>query len=294
MSSSFVSHAQRESINILAPEAGMAYWIEDADHRRRAAQLVRAGAPVGAFVRGVSVIWVDGARSDAAQTIYAIKGERRIGRPMMTILPAATLVKWMDADRIPFDLHSLFLDAAELEARLGTLSLLRVPIALAAAGILPPAVRSQTPDGQHWVQTWVPSGESPASRFVRDLQEPGVVFPGVTSMNRSGEPEIVEQSDGKAFSAAHGIPLFVGSSSSHQAVRGSFPILQVDMGGIHLIREGHFAARLFERLLDGARVDRSRATPAKFPLLNAGSLATATSAYQLHDQLVAMLDGTPS
>lgn len=266
--------------------------IQQPYDRHHAVRLIRHGRPVGTFVRGVCVIWVDAGNRDAVETIQRIKGEKRRGQPMATTLELETIVKLMDAENIPPGLKGVLLNPRELEARLGTLCLLRFPVRREAAAHLPSAIVSRTDDWLYWVQSWIPGGEGAPNHLTQELRAQGVHFPGVTSMNISGEPEIVEEAEAQAFCAAHAIPLFLRDPIARKIVQGSFPILQVDGKGVRLVREGHFRGELFQTLLDGAVIDRSQARPAKYPLVQTDALASITSPYQLHDQIVRLLDST--
>lgn len=266
--------------------------IREREHRHEAVGLVKDGFPVGIYVRGVAVVIVDAAHPRATDVIYRAKGERRTGKPMATLLPTETLVRLVDPERIPGELHHIFLDPQELESRLGALSSIRIPLRRDAVAYLPSGIAPKSDDGIYWLQSWVPDRTSPGGALVQELQEQQVMWPGVTSMNASGDPEIVDQGEALSFSAARGVPLFLGDPQAGSRVRGSFPILQVGPDGIHVIREGHFSARMFRRLLDGAAVDASLAKGPKYPLVETDSLDAITSPYRLHDRLIMLLDGT--
>lgn len=268
--------------------------IRSAADRRMAVQLVKDGFPVGLYVRGVAVIVVNGARPGAADTINLVKGERRTGKPLATILPTETFVQMIDPKMIPSELRKIFLDPDELEARLGTLGSIRFPLRPSVAPTPPPTLAPRSEDGTHWLQSWVPDQTSAGGLLVKEFQQQGVAFPGVSSMNTSGNPEIVDQDEARSFGVAHQLAYFLGDPQIAHSVRGSFPILQIGPRGVGVIRQGHFSAALFQRLLDGVRVDESQAIPAKYPLLPMDSLASITSPYQLHDRLVALLEGTAS
>src|SRR3712207_5340822 len=78
--------------------------IRDAASRQRAATLLKEGYPVGSFVRAVCAIWVDASNMDAVSAIEKVKGPRRIGRPISTVLSASEFVRLIDPDRVPVDL----------------------------------------------------------------------------------------------------------------------------------------------------------------------------------------------
>lgn len=262
--------------------------------RAQVAELIKDGGSVGAFVRAVWVMWIDGANRQAVETIYRVKGERRIGRPMVTTLDAATFVELLDPDKIPAEVRKIFLDPEELETRLGMLCLIRAPLRASAVARVPPALVSQTDDGTRWMQTCVPAGAEPGSRLIYTLLEHGIRFPAVTSMNVSGRPEIVDAREAEAFCRAQGIPFVPADSADKQVVSGSFPIIEVGATGVKLLREGHFPGYLFRYLLDGADVQLTGAVPAKFPLAHTHSAeeAARTSAKQLRLEIIARLTGT--
>ncbi len=267
--------------------------IRDVRSCQQAAQILKEGFPIGSFVRGVCVIWIDGENPEAAETVYRIKGERRVGRPSGTVLHAAAFVEMLDVDKIPASLRNVFLDTDELASRLGDLCLIRAPITKDAAERLPASMVSRTPDGTYWLQNWIPFEHKAACLLLEAMRRQNIRLPAVTSMNISGQPELVEQEEGIEFCHTHEIPLFLADPTDQGIIRGSFPIIQVDQTGITLIREGHFPGFLFRYLLDCAEIDVSHPIPSKFPLLQTHSMASASDipAYQLRREIIALLDG---
>ena len=233
---------------------------------QRAAQLVSAGEPVGTYIDDVGTIWVDATNPAALQKVETIKGEKRTGRPLTAILFAADVVPLLDEEKIPATLHPIFLDPNELAARLGAIAPMRLPVRPAAAAQLPPVLITRTADGITWLQTLLPDGHPTISELVRAFNKAGVNLPGATSMNVSGQPEIVDQEKALAFSHQHGIPYLLRDPHSSHRVEGSFPILGVGPDGVALLREGHFPGRLFRDLLEYEDIDLSHAKPAKYPI----------------------------
>jgi tRNA A37 threonylcarbamoyladenosine synthetase subunit TsaC/SUA5/YrdC len=266
--------------------------INNIEDSREAVRLIKAGYPVGSFVRAVCAIWVDAADPDAIKTIYRIKGERRVGRPMSTILPASDFVPLIDPAEVPPGLRDVLLDPAELEARFGSLGFIRVPIRQDAAASLPSSVLSRTPDGKYWLQNYIPSANDGIRLLLDEMRAQGVRLPAATSMNISGQPEIVEQEEGAAFCDSYSIPLFLGDPDDKAQVRGSFPIVGVDHTGVRLLREGQFPGYLVRYLL-GSEVDMSPAAQAKYPILrtHCERCAGRISPRQLHDEMISLLDG---
>jgi hypothetical protein len=258
----------------------------------RGAALLRQGSIVGSLIRGVCGIWVDGNNPAGIQTAYRIKGEQRGSRPFGVILDAEALAATIDPDRIAPSIRSLFLDPRELAARLGSICFIRYPIREELAETFAEALVSRS-DGVPWLQSWLPEGCGATEIWLRELTAIGVRRPVASSMNVSGQPELVDQREGLQFCLDHGIPLFLGDPQQTPAARGSFPILQVDHAGIKVLREGHFPATLFDVLLREWDVDRSHVQRGKYPLVSTHSEEAATSLHphQLRLEMIARLDG---
>lgn len=265
--------------------------IRDERGCRWAADLVSDGQPVGGFVRAVCAIFVDAGNPDAIEAIYRIKGEGRVGRPLSSVLPTAEFVRLIDPDEVPEELRDVVLDAAELEARFGSLGFIRVPIRREAVKALPPSVLSRAPDGKYRLQNYIPSSDDSVQMLVKEMAARGVKVPAATSMNLSGQPEIVEQYEGIAFCKAQAIPLFLADYKDGGRVRGSFPIVSIDRTGVKLLREGQFPGHLVRNLF-GREVDMTNTARAKYPVVqtHCEKCAGRVSPRELHDEIVEYLD----
>jgi hypothetical protein len=241
--------------------------IRDLRACANAARQIESGDVVGSYIRGVCGLWIDGASAKAIGFIDEIKGERRANRPFGTTLDGAEFVRMIDPDQIAPSTRGLFLDADQLRSRLGSLCFLRIPIRKQVGIELPPRLVSQTEEGTYWLQNWIPWGCRSSQLWMEALKGQKIEFPSATSMNVSGNPELVEQEAGVDFCESQGISIFLGDPKSRYEVKGSFPILQVDKAGISLIREGHFPGILFRYLLQEWEIDLSDYTPAKYPLV---------------------------
>jgi hypothetical protein len=238
--------------------------LRDAADCRLAAGAAAEGLTLGLSAGSVCLILFDGARREAAEEVMRIKGEGRGPRPSTLALSARRLAPMLDGERMAPALRAVFLDPIELEDRLAALCLLRAPLRPGVS--LPPAVASRSPDGGLWVQNWLPEKGNPLCPLLDALAGCGIDYPAVSSLNLSDEPEIVDQEEAAAFCEKRGIPFFLSDPERRYRPRGSFPILGLDLKGASLLREGHFAAEIFEKLL-GAPVDRSRAASSKFDLI---------------------------
>lgn len=241
--------------------------IRDIGACTRAARQIESGEVVGSYIRGVCGLWIDGASAKAIDLIDEIKGEKRAGRPFGTTLDGAEFARMIDPDQIAASTRGLFLDADQLRSRLGSLCFVRIPIRKRVGMELPPRLVSQTENGTYWLQNWIPWGCRSSQLWMEALQAQNIEFPSATSMNVSGNPELVEQEAGVEFCEAQGIAVFLGDPQSRYQVKGSFPILQVDKAGIRLIREGHFPGVLFRYLLQEWEINLGDCKPAKYPLV---------------------------
>ncbi len=258
------------------------------------AGLLADGSPVATYVRGVCAIWVDGGNVSAIETAYRIKGKKRGRRPFGVVLSAVRLGEIIDADRISPDARSLFLDPAQLSTRLGSLCFVRYPVRESVARVLPNAALSRDAQGSPWLQSWLPEGCETTRLWMQQINAHEVELPIVTSMNVSGDPEVVDQDEGAVFCEQHGISLFLGDPESVEAVRGSFPILHVDGSGISVAREGHFPSSLFDILLDAWKVNRTDVAPTRYPVVETHDQesAAAIAPDELRHQIIARLDGS--
>jgi len=257
------------------------------------AEQVGNGAVVGSYIRGVCGLWIDGASDTPIDSVDQIKGEKRAGRPFGTTLDGSEFSRMIDPDQIATSARNLFLDADQLNARLGSMCFIRIPIHKQIGVELPPRLVSQTDDGRYWLQNWIPTGCRSSALWMKAVKQRGIKYPSATSMNVSGTPELVEQEAGVEFCEKHGISTFLGDPESKREVKGSFPILQVDKTGMRLIREGHFPGMLFKYLLQEWDLELSGYQPGKYPLVQVPAewLSGSVIGTELRLALIELLDG---
>jgi hypothetical protein len=243
--------------------------LRDADDCRKAATIATEGRMLGLSAGAVCLLMFDGEYQKSAYEVMNIKGETRGLRPSTLLLSASRFVPMLDERKIAPVLHKIFLNAGEVESRLAALCLIRAPVLPEIS--LPSTVMSHTSDGTKRIQNWLPEDGNPLCTLLKAMQDAGIVFPAVTSLNLSQEPEIVDQDEGIRFCAEHGIPLFLTDPERGYLPRGSFPILGLDDKGVNLIREGHFSGDLFEKLL-GMPIDMTGSLPSKYALLDIPSV----------------------
>ena len=133
---------------------------------------------------------------------------------------------------------------------------------------MPKSIVSRLEDGTAVIQNWDAIGHKPAHNLFYQMQKVGIRYPAITSMNISGEPEIVNQEEGKQFAKSSGIPLFLHDPKDKGVVTGSYTILNVNTNGLQLIREGNISSKVFDTIFDGIKIDKSSAAPSKHPQIN--------------------------
>lgn len=259
----------------------------------RAASLLNQGFPIGAYVRGVCGLWADGQHEEGLNALYRIKGAARGNRPVGTTLPFPSFIELLDPDGLSPKARELVFNENLLVGRLGSLCFLRAPLKPDKASLLPERVYSRTKEGTFWIQNWLPEGCKPTGKWMESIQETGISLPVATSMNLSGQPEIVDQEEGEAFCQTNDVPMFLRDPENPGQVQGSFPIIQVDSQGIKLLREGHFPPSLFQKLLAGWEIDLFSYENANYPLSNfpRGEGEEVDEPSVLRQQLLQFMDG---
>ncbi|MBU3957425.1 hypothetical protein KKI19_04100 [Patescibacteria group bacterium] len=237
-------------------------------NRNCAAGLITGGEVVGVFNRGVNALWIDGGNQEAVLKLQTIKGELRQNRPVALTIGFERLVNLIDTNALT-DEAKQFLDiSGNLKSELGSLCFLRVPLKTEYI-VRVPASSLNYEGGRVWIQSWDPYGHRWTEQFLRSIEGLGVEFPAVTSMNISGEPEIVDQDEGEEFCREHGIPLYLRDPRANSLLKGSYTIITLSERGIELTRDGNIPGRVIEKIIrsplvtEGVR--RSRYPQLEFP-----------------------------
>ncbi len=245
-------------------EATLVLSVFDPHASEEVARLARAGGAIGGYNRGVCYILGDGANERFLSEVRSIKGEERSNRPLAAALSSERFIALIDHTKIPDDLHGLFSDPAALSQIAGSLFFIRAPLRKEALADIPPAMVSHLEDGTTVMQSWDPYGHHGLERVISKMHEAGINYPGITSMNESGKPEIVNQKEGIAFASKKHIPLFLNDPQDPGRVKGSYTIVGVGPEGLTLIRAGNMPSTLVSPLFGGREVDKAHAKQAKY------------------------------
>jgi hypothetical protein len=239
-------------------------------HRYRdrvtAGRLVGDGAVIGASFGSVYGLIGDGFSSALGERVAQIKGQGRVGRPLSVCLPARRFSQLLDPTLIHPAVRGLALDGHVLAGTLSSLAFVRAPIRRTVAAERPSQLISWI-EGVPHLQSVDPGGLSGIRQLMSYLWRHGVRFPAITSMNTSGEPEIVSRSAAMEFSRAHGLAALLAPTSHLQSAKGSFTILEIGPEGIRAARHGVIPIDVVQRLVE-QRIDDSITQRADYSPLN--------------------------
>lgn len=233
--------------------------------RNEAARLLSKGEIVGIFNRGVCALWFDGGNPKAVKKIWKIKGEARLGKSFALTLDLEEFVSMIDLDLLPATLQNL-IKSEDFKLRVGSLCFIRAPIKAHHQSSIPPHAKSFEADGVCMIQNWDAFGHTPTEQFLNEVRKLGVAHPGVTSMNITGQREIVDQKIGGEFCKKYGIPIFLKDPKAHPKHIGSYTIFTFGREGIKLDRDGNIPSRLFRKIF-GIPIDTKDAKKPNYPQL---------------------------
>jgi hypothetical protein len=218
---------------------------------------------IGASFGTVYGIIGNGESPHLGQKVAQIKGDTRIGRPLSVCLPARRFGQLLDPAEIHPAVRGLALDGHSLSRSLSSLAFVRAPILQAFAQGIPAHLVSSV-DGVPHIQSVDPGGLPGIRSVMSSLWRQGVTFPAITSMNRSGEREIVTRQAAAEFSQEHELAALMAPVSHQQRAQGSFTILDIGRYGVRAARHGVIPVHVLQRLID-PRIDDSITEEADYP-----------------------------
>lgn len=238
--------------------------IRNEQDRKVAAIQIKAGDPVGVKNGGVNAIWMDASNPKAIEETETIKGEQRLGRPIALTLSTRELLEVSDLSKAPAAVRDYLSVTKDLEKEVGSLFFLRVPLKQEYLGVIPKSAVSLDQNDVPWIQSWDPYGFKPTEQLVYEMRELGIQFPGVTSMNISGQPEIVDQAEAQKFCQDKNIPVYLSDPKANPLFAGSYTIVSIGPKGFELVRDGNIPGDVVEEIF-GIDVDRTNAKQSKYP-----------------------------
>lgn len=231
---------------------------------QKAVEFMLKGEPIGLSNRGVCAIAGDGGNDLFFDEVASIKGEERKDRPLAAMFPPEQMLEYLDMDLVPEPLRAIFASPETVTSRLGSLCFLQIPITEKASLVVPVAMQSRH-NGVPILQNWIPNGHPPAHHLVTAMKKAGIAFPAITSMNVSGQPEIVDQDLAVEFARKTKIPLFLRDEKATQA-KGSYTTIAVEANGkLRVIRDGNVPAEALSELFGKINMDWTGTKDPKYP-----------------------------
>ncbi len=221
----------------------------DNKDRLRAAGLVARGEVVGVFNRGVNALWVDTQNNSALKKLIKIKGEERINRPISLTLELNQFIKAIDLDYISKEVRDFLSISEALKENFGSLCFIRAPLKKELINRIPKAAFCKDDKGVIWIQSWDPYGHIFTESFIKNILALGVKFPGVTSMNITGKPEVVNQDEAERFCLENKIPYYLKDPYPNPKLQGSYTIITLSEKGIELTRDGNIPGKYIQTIL---------------------------------------------
>jgi len=150
-----------------------------------------------------------------------------------------------------------------LQTIAGGLFHVRVPVKSELAGYIPKSLLSED-RGVYYIQNLVPYGNKPLNDFIQEINQRGIKFIAVTTINKHGEPEITEKTKAQEFcsstKARQTIKILLHDSTPHRVgVEGSFLIFNAATKQI--MRDGRYPPEVLE-YMTGVIFDRKDMKPA--------------------------------
>ena len=233
--------------------------------RDQAVNQITEGAVIGASFGTVYGLIGDGHATALGDKVALIKGQKRMGKPLSVCLPARQFSQLLDPAQIHPEVRGLALDGHALSRTLSSLAFVRAPIRAAAAEDLPEDLVSYVGGIPH-LQSLDPGGLPGVRSLMSHLWRRGISYPAITSMKRSGEPEIVTYAEALAFATTHQLGAFFVPGRGVQRARGSFTILEIGPFGLRAARHGVIPTEVLQRLVV-PRIDDTITQQADFPPL---------------------------
>lgn len=253
--------------------------LEDEFAISAAVKLISRGQLVAFQWGNVFGMAMDGTRSKAIQHALSVKSDSNPNRKFSGILDLKLFLSLIDKSKVHPQIVSLLENPDQLSHLTSGLFHLRAPVTSTAQGLVPPSMLSQE-GGQLFLQN-LDSSKHPIFKLVQACAASGINWLCCTTLNRTGQPEVVKLIEAKKFISR--LPhqtislLLTDPTPFHKTVLGSFAIVDISYhanGKLKVIRDGFLPASEFVHRILGISVDVSEAKPAAYPHADFSPLIT--------------------
>jgi tRNA A37 threonylcarbamoyladenosine synthetase subunit TsaC/SUA5/YrdC len=248
---------------IFKKQVGIGSLINRSDIQKSVG-IIKNGGVVVVQMGGVIGMFADGTNRPALEKILTAKEISDKNRPFSAMMFYTEVVKYIDLKSIHADLQPLLINQDRMKNLIGSLIHLRLPLKTEIVNQIPQSMRSQT--GEKWIMHNLDPTGRPIENFVRALNNNGVPFVAVTTLNRHGEPEITDWKEAIAFCQTfahlpHAVSLHLADPTyKRKSIKGSLTI--VDTINKTIAREGFVPTEIVEAIL-GVTFNRTDAKKVK-------------------------------
>jgi tRNA A37 threonylcarbamoyladenosine synthetase subunit TsaC/SUA5/YrdC len=230
--------------------------LDNRHHQEEAAlYMIDDGLPTAVYNGTVYGLWGNGNDPRFFERMLDVKGRSADAAVALT-LDSASFGELVATDKLDAHAEALIKNPAELAERLGGIAFVRCAARedQVLSHDLPKNVISHHRTQGLVVQNYDPYGKEGLASFLhlaeQRAQQQGLEFlPVVTSLNASGDPEIIAPEQAKQFVEHHKLPLLDAEAPPERAT-GSYSIVEFDDTGVHIVRPGSVSTEVLELLLD--------------------------------------------
>lgn len=242
------------------------------EHREQAGDLLTKGHLIAIRNGPVMGIWLNASSPDAINRLYDFKGHKRIDMTVGMTVSWEQVISdihdqessWIDTGKVhpgfvqPVTIRSFRQDNQDVcvpliqsprDMRiLFNENFVRLPLKPSKADKFPSQMVSKTSDGQKWVQIWDTKFSPPIASMMRlAIEKGGIGSTGVTSFNKTGQPEITDTVNAIRTAEEGGIsavlidplyPLTINEETPSHILQGSFPGVIITERGVIVFRRG--------------------------------------------------------
>lgn len=224
--------------------------LESQQDINKAVDLLKNGGLVVSQMHGVFGIWIDASNRISVKNALTVKGTKDLNKPLSSMMPTELLLQYVDTTKIHYKLITLFKSTESFATKLGAMCHIRVPVKNSSYHTIPKSLLSKDKTNTYYLHNLDPYGHEGMNNFVRASIKKGVSFVGVTSLGKSGSPEIDNLNDAISFCKKHSkLPLLLKDDTlTKENVRGSFAI--IDLVKLEAIRDGFIPIKVIEKIID--------------------------------------------
>jgi hypothetical protein len=236
--------------------------LSNREDRADAIRFIQRGGLVVSDSR-VHGIWFNAEIKSAANLSGEIKGEPGKVRSLMASIP--DIWEFVDTNALHESLRKYANKPEELQSHIAGLAFLRLPVKAERQHEIPTSILSvDDTTKKAYIHVLDPKGDPHMSSFIKELNEAGVKFVGVTSLNPKGQPEIINREDAFIFceNRIQKLPLMLENPTTvRNGEQGSYTIFDTEKLSVQ--REGNVNAATLSYIL-GVEINTDGMVSAKF------------------------------